>query len=229
MAIARQDRILWAACRLATFEKWITYDAENHKFSVAPEFVTAPSPVVSAVLDQDDLDMQDALEVDLDAASPSTMASVVSVEIEMEDTEEQTKGKKAEVDDVPGLEEDDDSIVSNTEDDNNDPGDDNVSLTHMQRLANQKVAKFDREHPPVESSGGAGPVNPKGANTLAEASGSSTGNKKVAALSTANVNNLPVDGVISEKSESPGRKSDEKSMEDVRAKELISRLSETRE
>lgn len=163
--------------------------------------MTAPSPVVSAVISQDDLEMQDAFEADLDSASPSTIATVESVDISMEDTK---------VEDMPGLDDDDDSIVSNTEDDNNDPGDDNISLTHMQRLSNQKVAKFDREHPPKQSSRVPEPVHSKGAKNTntAEAAGPASGNER-AALTIANVNNLPVDGMVSERSESPGRKSDD--------------------
>lgn len=78
MTEERIERILWLSCRIATHNKWLTYDKAAHAFGVASDFeqnLTSTSPDQDLTTDMNDTEMSSASELSETASEPSTIAT----------------------------------------------------------------------------------------------------------------------------------------------------------
>ncbi|ERS99982.1 hypothetical protein HMPREF1624_03352 [Sporothrix schenckii ATCC 58251] len=126
--LTRKERVLWMACQLATFNRWISYDATAHKFSVMDEF-------------RDPLEDEPAQDdLDLDTASPVAGDASMEDDVETDAPKDKGKGKV-----LPGtvLEDDDNSDTADFDNDNDVT--DDVNFSDMEGMARAKVTRFGEE------------------------------------------------------------------------------------
>lgn len=131
--LTRKERVLWMACRLATYKTWIVYDDATHQFSVTAAFRSEKSKGKSSAAYFDDGDEEEQEEEE----------DKDGVDADMDD---------AEGDDYPGLEaddddDDDDSDTADFDEDDEDTADD-INLSDMEAMARDKVSRFNHDTRP---------------------------------------------------------------------------------
>ncbi|KAL1903443.1 hypothetical protein Sste5346_000069 [Sporothrix stenoceras] len=155
--LTRKERVLWMACRLATYKRWILYDAAAHVFSVTDDFRTPPEEMEDA--DGNLSEFQD-MSVDNDKTIravpyPVEKPTVQDLDPDLKKTVSMTaetimddakpnNNDKGMVTAIPPHSSDDDSDTANFEEDDNNAADD-VNFSDVEGMARAKVARLGRQ------------------------------------------------------------------------------------